>query len=351
MSRIPNHFVRASLSGIDAKEGEIESLLANAGITLSSYYQPQGWIKPEQYIALVQSIWDHSNDEFFGLTEQRCKPGLFAIMARMSNHYSSLRTVFEEWVNLYNVTREDLSLGFVVDGDKATISFELANPEKDPMHFLTEFTLVTMHRFASWLTGRHIQLQQVSLAYPKPAHFRFYKDLFPCTVLFDQPSTTFTIDASDLSLPLIRNQRELSQALKSAPAAFLELPDDDHSYSNRTRVILLNFYRQEQRFPNLDEAADHLAVSQRTLRRKLKLEGNNYQEIKDRIRQDIAIDKLKRENISLEDIALQLGFSEQHAFARAFKRWTQLSPAKYRDQTLAMHINGTSDQASYSVFY
>ena len=61
-------------------------------------------------------------------------------MARMSNHYSSLRTVYEEWINLYNVTREDVSMSFTSKDDITTITFDLTNPCRDRMHFLSAQT-------------------------------------------------------------------------------------------------------------------------------------------------------------------------------------------------------------------
>lgn len=371
MPKIPSHYVRASLSGVRARGEDVKPLLINAGVPLAAYYGRNDGIDNAQYIALVQQIWKHLNDEFFGLTSQRCKPGLFAIFARMTSHHSTLHSVFQEWVNLYNVTREDISLTLAINphsnadtnvplyfvhaptlnNRETAVCFRLTAPELDNEHFFSEFLLLTLHRFSSWLTGKSLPLKRLTLAYPKPAHHFLYNALFDCEILFDQPHTGFVFDTSCLDLPLIRNQREITRLLKTAPAEFMQLPSDDNSFTSRTKILILDHFRHAKRFPSFDQTAEHLTVSQRTLRRKLKAEGASYQEIKDLIRKDIAIDKLKRENISLDDIAKTLGFSELNAFSRAFKRWTSTSPGRYRERELAMGINGLPKAASLSTFY
>ena len=69
-----------------------------------------------------------------------------------------------------------------------------------------------------------------------------------------------------------------------------------------------------------------------TLRRHLREEGSSFQELKDHLRRDLAIYHLGRDELAIQDIAEQLGFSEPSAFHRAFKKWTGLTPGAYRAQ-------------------
>jgi AraC-like DNA-binding protein len=63
----------------------------------------------------------------------------------------------------------------------------------------------------------------------------------------------------------------------------------------------------------------------------LRDEGSSYQQIKDDIRRDTAIHLLARGDTVIEDIAMQVGFSEATSFFRAFKRWTGVTPRAYLD--------------------
>ena len=77
--------------------------------------------------------------------------------------------------------------------------------------------------------------------------------------------------------------------------------------------------------------SSELNMTTHTLRRRLKDEGNSFQEIKDSIRRDRAMVLLDKPTLVLHDIAAQLGFSEPAAFNRAFKKWTGLTPGQYRE--------------------
>jgi AraC-like DNA-binding protein len=84
---------------------------------------------------------------------------------------------------------------------------------------------------------------------------------------------------------------------------------------------------------SFEDIAGMLAVSPQTLRRRLLEEENcGFQEIKDRLRRDLATHLLQKSRLSLEDIAVSLGFSELSTFHRAFRRWTGVTPGEFRER-------------------
>jgi AraC-like DNA-binding protein len=80
----------------------------------------------------------------------------------------------------------------------------------------------------------------------------------------------------------------------------------------------------------MQQVATSLHMTTRTLRRKLLEEGTNFQQLKDNIRRDIAIQYLSRPDMSIATIGQILGFCEPGAFTRAFKKWTKMAPSTYR---------------------
>jgi AraC-like DNA-binding protein len=73
-------------------------------------------------------------------------------------------------------------------------------------------------------------------------------------------------------------------------------------------------------------------MTPQTLRRRLGEEGQGFQSLKDHLRRDAAIEYLARPDMTLLDIADQLGFSEASTFHRAFKKWTGVAPGEYRQR-------------------
>ena len=82
--------------------------------------------------------------------------------------------------------------------------------------------------------------------------------------------------------------------------------------------------------PSLEEVGDTLAVTPQTLRRRLRDEGRGFQQIKDELRRDAAIEFLLHTQLPLLEIANRVGFSEASTFHRAFKQWTGVAPGEYR---------------------
>ena len=87
-------------------------------------------------------------------------------------------------------------------------------------------------------------------------------------------------------------------------------------------------------YPNIELAAEIGGCSVRTLQRKLRKEQTTYSEIIDKVRCHAALSKLQNTNITLDELSLKLGYSEQSAFTRAFRRWTGTTPNEYRLGTL-----------------
>jgi AraC-like DNA-binding protein len=78
-----------------------------------------------------------------------------------------------------------------------------------------------------------------------------------------------------------------------------------------------------------DDIARALGVGPRTLRRQLAEEGTTLREVLDAVRLELATIRLRGTRVSLAAIAFELGFSDQTAFSRAFRRWTGRSPAEF----------------------
>jgi AraC-like DNA-binding protein len=83
--------------------------------------------------------------------------------------------------------------------------------------------------------------------------------------------------------------------------------------------------------PSMGEAAVALAVSTRTMQRRLRREGTTFATLVDQVRRDLALTHARDHRAPIEVIALLAGFSEKRAFYRAFRRWTGVTPAMYRD--------------------
>jgi len=81
---------------------------------------------------------------------------------------------------------------------------------------------------------------------------------------------------------------------------------------------------------SLEHVAAHLGVPVRTLRRKLRDEETSFRDLFDQLRAEVAIKYLRDTQMTIDDIAHALGFSETSNFRHAFRRWNHASPQEVR---------------------
>jgi AraC-like DNA-binding protein len=90
--------------------------------------------------------------------------------------------------------------------------------------------------------------------------------------------------------------------------------------------------RRPSAMPSIDTVAEELHIAPRSLRRRLASEGTSYRALLDEVRQTLAEELLLSADMKLADIADRLGYAEAAPFINAFKRWTGVSPNRFRRQ-------------------
>jgi AraC-like DNA-binding protein len=116
--------------------------------------------------------------------------------------------------------------------------------------------------------------------------------------------------------------------MHACPVLLFLRPKSDFSLTSELQLLLDN--RIKDGLPTIEQAAEYLHLTKRTLNRKLKDEGTSFQQIKDIVRRDRAINYLTRHPLCVATVAEKVGFSDPAVFSRAFKTWTGLPPREYR---------------------
>ncbi|MCP5144919.1 MAG: AraC family transcriptional regulator [Gammaproteobacteria bacterium] len=86
---------------------------------------------------------------------------------------------------------------------------------------------------------------------------------------------------------------------------------------------------------SMEKIADQLHMSVRTLQRRLEEGGTTFANVLENTRHIAAVEYLKDPRIAITEVVYLLGFSEPSTFYRAFKRWTDQTPAQFRKSLTA----------------
>ncbi|MEO5980641.1 MAG: AraC family transcriptional regulator ligand-binding domain-containing protein [Chryseolinea sp.] len=135
-------------------------------------------------------------------------------------------------------------------------------------------------------------------------------------------------DAQLWNEPIITANYELQVSLLDF--ATKELRKNHFPSSLKQRISQYLITHAYLGMPTMEEIASNFNMSARTFQRRLQQEDVTYHEISDGIRRSLALNYLHSGKYQLKEISVMLGYNELSAFARAFKRWTGNSPAKYQ---------------------
>jgi AraC-like DNA-binding protein len=183
------------------------------------------------------------------------------------------------------------------------------------------------------LAGRELHAVWVALPLPRPADPRPVEAFFACPVAWGAPALEVAFDAAVLDLPLPRSDERLSGYLaRRADELLATLPDDARWADRARREIGLLLPEGE---PRLATVARRLAVSDRTLHRRLADDGTSFAALVEEARRERAMLLLGDAHLSASEVAFLLGYAEPAGFFRAFKRWTGETPQAWRSRANA----------------
>ncbi len=220
-------------------------------------------------------------------------------------------------------------LAFDVDGDEAVLRIDHLLPGGRVGQYTVEELFAGISRLIGLLLGRDHKPSRILLNYEAPEYAEKHLQCFRCPVIFDQPSCQYRFSREELAESLAEADANTARICEESCRNLLSQMEIEDDIISRICHLLLSTPGE---FPKLDAVANKLSLGARTLRRRLNDLGTSYQRILDDVRRELAIEYLRTTNLTVQEIAELLGYSEVTNFRRAFMRWVELSPYQYRKQ-------------------
>lgn len=203
-------------------------------------------------------------------------------------------------------------------------NFDLKHIDKYHLH--VELIMTNYLTSINWLVWK-IQnpVCQLNLMHDATAPMEQYQELLDCEVKFGQNEYSIILkdEVENISFEAA-DSTELAKTTMNLDKAMNALYKRD-SLIDRIELHIRRAIEHE--VPKKTNTAKALGISERSMARDLAKKGTNFKEVKSRVLQDLADVKIKQ-GISLAEIALSLGYNDQPAFTRAYKRWHGYPPGK-----------------------
>jgi AraC-like DNA-binding protein len=308
------------------------AVLRRAGLPQAFIHQARALLNTEELFALWRVVGEVSTDPSIGLllgtetkTERFHPIGLAALS---SENFGS---AIDQMARYKQLTCPEEILQEKND-EEWSIQFRwlLADEVEPPV--LIECCFAWVLSTARVGTGTRISPVRVEFVQPR-AHVKTIERHFGCPVVCGTPRNAIIFRATDANRPFVTRNAELLGIL--APQFDEELKEEngDENFIERVRIAIQQ--RLTGRRPTIEDIADALHISSRTLQRRLQDDGSSFQRVLEEARHQLARHYLNNSVLELNEAAYLLGYEDGNSFVRAFRTWEGVPPARWREQQRA----------------
>lgn len=305
-----------------------EDLFAAAGVTREQMAAPNArvplTVANDMLKRAIQITGQPALGVLAGLQMKISHHGYIGFAAMTAKNIGEALRIAERFAPL-RTTAVDLQL--MVEGDIASLTM-VFDTELEPLRQTALIAVsVGLLQMGAALTGRTLT-GRGEFTFAKPDYFDdFLTFLGDNVVVFDQPANRVVFPSDYLDLPLVMRDPESSRmALEQCERELASL-GEFASVTGRVRALVQS---TPHGFLSLEEVAERMHVSSRTLKRQLAAQSTTFSDLLDGIRREKALLLLANRALTVEQVADRLGYSDVANFTRAFRRWTNSTPTAWR---------------------
>jgi len=290
-------------------------------------YSPTSRLSLDEWALLLKMIAARYPKPSIGLEIGACvAPKHVGIIGYMALSCNTVGEALLRYARYQRLVYDGNPGSVVADGDAVEIRWGVERGAPGPL--VDETAIALFISYVRFLVEEPMTPLLVTFVNPPPADLKPYTDFFGCPVRFADTVTRVRFPLSYMTRELRQRDPALMDLLsQQAEALLVALPAAD-SFYDRLRSSIVRCVHDGN--PDLPSVAAMMAMSTRTLQRRLQEKDLEFNLVLDKIRSELAQRYLADKHLSFTDIALLLGYSEQSAFTRAFKRWFNVTPRDFK---------------------
>lgn len=304
--------------------------LAGTGLSPQQFHNMQGEVSAEQELRLVANFIHHYGgySPTLGLSAgQRYHLSTYGIWGFALISSPTLRDAIHLGLRYFDLTFAFTRVRLEETHDHATLILDGSAIPPISRQFLVERDMSSIMTMVSELFNIQAPLRQVSFSHGGPVDSEPYRQIFGTVPQFRQPHNAITFARFFLDMAIPQGNPTTALICEHQCRELLSRRQQRSGVAAKVRDILI---RQPQQLPDMEQVAERLFMSSRTLRRHLSAEGVSYRLLLDEVRMALAEELLKVNGITLEEISVRLGYSEVSNFLHAFKRCKGQTPSAFK---------------------
>ena len=305
-----------------------DPLFRAAGIDPAIIRDPHAQIPRSNSDALLGALASRIAEPAFGLQAARCwHPSNLGTLGYAWLSSSTLRSGLRRVARYWRIVIADVAVR--LDETPEGVEFVHASADRPGVAegIRGDAVMAIIHDMCRTNFGDGFRPQRIAFRRTAPVDSHAYEALFRCPVTFGADANRIVIGRTEADHPLPTGNRDIAAAHDGVLVEQLARLEKANIVA-RLRASLLERMTLGE-FSEEDLASD-LHMSRRSLQRRLAEADESYQSLVDDTRRDMALRYIEDPAKSATDITFLVGYSQQSAFTRAFRRWTGMSPSEYR---------------------
>jgi AraC-like DNA-binding protein len=328
----PTIYARLFLDILDEERQDSRKALRGTGLT------PGFLARPDARISLAQQIHFYGNigklDDATRLSlvhGSRVRIEHHGVLGYAARSAKNLRSALQTFNGFFNVIGGVARLTLIEDRDIARWVVASLIPSGPARRVAIGEMLAGNLALMQLVTGQKLSLKEVVLDEASEQDLQTYAAHFACPVSCDHENIELRFDSALLNIDLAFADPQAEEECIEYCRQSIARIDAQSGLSGVTRRLLM---AQPDMALSLEGIAARLNMSPRTFRRHLKTEGTTFLDLRDEVRLEAAKHYLRFSAKSIDQVAIELGYSEPSNFRHAFKRWTGSPPSAFRKKSI-----------------
>lgn len=324
----------ANLSGfttlVQRAGGDPRTILEQHHIDPWLARDPDHYIDCQSLVDLLEYCSDTFHDPIFGLRlAQFQEPDVYGCVTALCRASTHVRQAIEKFIEFIPIVHSPNSVIELVETDgNAEIRWQVSKSLGKNDQAKYQATLLNL-KLLRQLGGHAFKINYIKLSTtPRTRDIPALEQGFDCRVHITSAENAIGFPAEQLNFAVASANRLLFKLL----GGYLNQVKLAARKSTAERVQDYVRGALPSGHCSIERCAEKLGMSVRTLQANLSTSGKKFSDILEAQRIELAKTYLKLNQHSLDEVAANLGYSEQSSFGRAFKRWTGITPKQFRSK-------------------
>lgn len=290
-----------------------------------------GFVPLQQQVRFVRHVLEHPR-ETIGLELGASMPfdglGFWGFLLRSSPTFGDMLGRAERYIRIVNKYPE-----FFLESRDGQVAQVCAHPEPSPFGPREQVVQCFLSHWLVWgrqLTGREIAPVRANFAWAGPQDSAPFVAFYRCPLQFGADEDALHFDRETLRTTFPDSSRQLSEEFEEYAAAMIRRMTTGDEFLPRVCAAIEDGLANG--FGTEADVAERLAMTPRTLHRKLRSQHTSFRKLRDEVLVKKAKRLLAEDGIPIAEVSFLLGYSDVSTFYRAFKRWTGTVPRLWREQ-------------------